>query len=452
MSENLLPIFNFSSISTSENKCENAILLAHSLRINGYAVINMDTLSLEEKRIMASWDSMFRSVFNLDENIKNSLPHFGSLKGYTMGYRVEGCREFIETRRCDNSKILPSIPVDGYDAFVLDLMSILDRVGKRVMSCMAQGLGVEDSYILDLCDNMSEIGLNDINTADDCVDISSSLLRICNYPVTHSHEIATSKLSGNVAFGAHTDTSFVTVAPVSRLCGLEMSHLSTGAWISLEQQYQDLCASTETSSQNGVVVFVGDLMQMFSNGYYRSAIHRVISANTERQISLGQVLESRVSCPYIMRGKHTSRVKNAKYYRRYPSLLNATEMQSGVSLLRHPIPDEYSTKDSDREASATDVVDAPSSISPDNIVCKVIVDEAGTVTACDVSQFVSVILPDLEDLNMKLLHRILDMRRQKCMKSHESDAGDWVLCSYERSEGEENLPLSKLQRVDIPQL
>lgn len=40
-------------------------------------------------------------------------------------------------------------------------------------------------------------------------------------------------------------------------------------------------------------------------------------------------------------------------------------------------------------------------------------------------------IPDFSDTNMNLIHKMLDLKRQKCIKSHSNDQeSDWVLAAF----------------------
>jgi hypothetical protein len=42
----------------------------------------------------------------------------------------------------------------------------------------------------------------------------------------------------------------------------------------------------------------------------------------------------------------------------------------------------------------------------------------------------SSLIPDLDGTNMRLLHTMLDLKRQKCFRDNDSRPGNWVLSAY----------------------
>ena len=59
-------------------------------------------------------------------------------------------------------------------------------------------------------------------------DYSSSLLRVCSYPNEVLQVTDTDASDNRIAFGSHTDTTFVTVGLCSSNPGLEVRDVSTG--------------------------------------------------------------------------------------------------------------------------------------------------------------------------------------------------------------------------------
>lgn len=213
--------------------------------------------------------------------------------------------------------------------------------------------GIDPKFFVDLIDPQQ------ISEVD---QYSSSVLRICHYsnprvvrPQDHYEEckIETDDVSGpptvatHIAFGSHTDTSFVTVAPVSSSKGLEIMDLSSGSWLLPEENYDPY----------SVVVFTGEVMQILSRSYFRAAVHRVVFTDHD---------SNRVSCPLIIRGRKKAIVRPISHELYHHSLVNLTER-----------------------------------------------------------------IPDFSATNMNLIHKMLDLKRQKCIKSHSHDeVSDWVLAAF----------------------
>jgi isopenicillin N synthase-like dioxygenase len=209
-------------------------------------------------------------------------------RGATLGYRRDDTRQFFETRRAFDNTVDPTSSVLGYSACALELFRLLGAVGRVAAGCMAELLQLGPDYFTDLMDAA------DIPEAE---HFSSSVLRICSYLPGRERSASAAAASDtsagaskpDIAFGSHTDTSFVTVAPVSSNNGLEIMDLWDGTWHMPEAG----------EGTNSVVVFTGECCQMLSRSYFRAAVHRVRVMGAS----------SRVSCPLIMRGRKKAEIK-----------------------------------------------------------------------------------------------------------------------------------------------
>ena len=89
-------------------------------------------------------------------------------------------------------------------------------------------------------------------------DLSTSVFRVCRYD------------PGSRCLGAHTDTSFVTVIPVSEP-GLQVYDPNLNAWLRPEDGQDD-----------GLVVLTGEYTDLLTNGTFPAAVHRVTTPDHRR--------------------------------------------------------------------------------------------------------------------------------------------------------------------------
>lgn len=258
-------VFPLESLAMHENET-----FATTMKDNGYCIVSLDNHSFKERFIQ--WQALFAAGFDVNQSVKEASPYRSVCNGLAIGYRRDDEREFMETRlvRCESggsvvTTVDPLLPVpssEEYRDFVLQFWALLRDIGHKAVACMCTAIGVDPVYAWRLMDPMELQNSH-----------SSSVLRICSYPAqdTSSGEIA-------VAFGAHTDTSFVTVAPCSSIHGLQMRS-ADGSW---------RCVETDPTQ---VIVFTGEIMQILTRHHYRAAVHRVITSSSRR-----------ISCPFIIRG------------------------------------------------------------------------------------------------------------------------------------------------------
>mmetsp|Transcript_68272 Transcript_68272/g.156768 ORF Transcript_68272/g.156768 Transcript_68272/m.156768 type:complete len:208 (-) Transcript_68272:11-634(-) len=153
----------------------------------------------------------------------------------------------------------------GFQLAAVQAFRLLTDVGASILAGLAQHLEAP-------CDSLMTLVESDVDLVE---GISASVLRICSYSWTEDEQ-------DEVAFGDHTDTSFLTVAPVSAVAGLEIQ-LPDGSW----------CCPEQGLEENDIVVFVGDFLQVVLDKKIAAAVHRVRRPPTDRR--------PRMSSPLLMR-------------------------------------------------------------------------------------------------------------------------------------------------------
>jgi len=209
---------------------------------------------------------------------------------------------------------------------------------------------VDKQFFLDLTDVECNGVLPEVVKKDGVHrNLSSSLLRVCRYSGDDG------KADGDEGdkrnwFGAHTDSSFITIALLSSTPGLDIVDQAENRWVCPEHQGEGAPAR--------VVVFAGEFLQVLSKSRFKAAVHRVRNV-------LGTA--DRVSCPYLLRGRHDAVIQ----------LRSDTYAHPGGA-----------------DAVAEDK------------------------------------MPNLDDISVKLMHKLLDLKRQKCFRDNGSAEGSWVLSAY----------------------
>ena len=218
-------------------------------------------------------------------------------------------------------------------------------------------------------------------------EYSSSLLRICKYPGFVSIPTSTDASDPSISFGSHTDTSFLTIGLIGAVSGMEIFDIHSNSWVAVES---DSCIHrcehisyspvgervsrliTCPNPSPRMVVFSGEFLQILTGHRFTAAVHRV---RTPEDLSL-----ARISCPFIIRGRDKAVV--------------------GVPVRR---------TSSEVETTGAEGIIAASNCS---------------LGAAQIE------LPDLSGTTMKLLHKLLDFKRSKCMKANDGNTEDWVLKAF----------------------
>lgn len=351
----------------------------------------------------------------------------------------------------------------SHNECVKGLFSILSKVAAVSIAAIANVLAIDPRSLIDLTDidpdaleykrhvnntaktsneneNENEKNVEGVKNVKllhpkiDEDELSSSLLRICNYPVgLHSTNTDTDL---SIAFGSHTDTSFVTLGLCSDIPGLEIYDILERKWINAEEVATDITKHTGIFMDDtnvrpttvALVVFVGELAQIFSKHVFTAAVHRVRSSypahvpapplymspssfevgsctlSTSTCQNITQT--SRISCPFIVRGRNKAIVSittNPSY--NHPPLLQRNF---------HKDKADHNNTDTDTFIGTDIGTDTPT-IQDDNDIAMV-----------PVSQRVG----DFDEMSMKLIHKILDMKRARCANTQRNEHDEWVLCSF----------------------
>ena len=337
-----------------------------------------DTLNLVPffADLLTNWETILQQAFhsvriNGDADAQNRYRNEHALP---IGHRIDDQRHFFETRVLTKTTLTskaiscPRYPhVKNYDLIVLVLFWLLGRFASNALQALLLNIGVYPLSMLGLCD-VADVEYNarildairNLLFKEQCAecptseeadtmtnDVSSSVLRVCCYP--------TSSVSSSIAFGAHTDTTFLTLGPMSSVPGLEMFDFASASWIAVEElnALRRMAMSRSAKSTGALVIglFVGELLQVLTRKHFRATIHRVrapVGAHRER-----------ISCPLLIRGK-------------WGRIISLKGTEPTASVPEHP----------------------------------------GGAAAL-------ALLADLDGIDMKTLHRMLDFKREKCRKLHE---------------------------------
>jgi hypothetical protein len=154
--------------------------------------------------------------------------------------------------------------------------------------------------------------------------VSMSPHRLCRYSNKNKEEGKASKKITQEIFGAHTDSTFITVVPVAQVPGLEVYDEDEGRWYRPEKaarhhwenEQKELGKDPTATSDHlddgteipwharYIVMMPGELLQLVSRSEVLAAVHRVV-ATQERP--------SRLSAPILLRGRPGIRLDSKRY-------------------------------------------------------------------------------------------------------------------------------------------
>lgn len=191
------------------------------------------------KEIQMQWRLFFLSNQENKENFINvenpNLGYHGYKKEQAVGAVVPDLKEFFHWM--PNSKI-----PDGLSGITQSLYSQLENIGLSLLYTLSQ---YQNTRRYDL----------------DCKNSDKTLLRTLYYQATDY-----SKEPGAVRAAAHEDINHITLLVAASASGLEVKD-NDDNWYAAPHE------------ENSITVNVGDMLQLASEGFYKSTTHRVVNAD-----------------------------------------------------------------------------------------------------------------------------------------------------------------------------
>ena len=142
--------------------------------------------------------------------------------------------------------------VPGFQAAIERYEAATQELARRLMSCIAQGLGLPSRYF------------------DAFMRDPMPVLRLLHYPEQPPSEAA---LPGQIGCGAHTDWGSITLLAQDEAGGLQVQD-EQGQWFDAPPV------------ADAYVVNLGDMMARWTNDRYRSTPHRVLNPSGRDRLSI----------------------------------------------------------------------------------------------------------------------------------------------------------------------
>lgn len=243
----MIPVIDLKS-STALNAIEEAYTSV------GFAVFT-NALEDKEKTDMNCWFDEMKSFFELDLDTKKKYPYEGDTN---LGYSVVGDENVDPTAPKDmkesfnyNNQRMPEhlwpTELMGFKATALQSVDIADKLTLRVLSMFDE--------ILKCGSTLVDAHLKPFNTT-----------RVIHYPAY------TGPLEERqMRIGEHSDYGTITLLwQINDVPGLEVQDLN-GEWFPVP--YAD----------DGIVCNIGDLLQRWTNDYFKSTKHRVVNSHIHQE-------------------------------------------------------------------------------------------------------------------------------------------------------------------------
>ena len=220
----------------------------------GFAVFT-NALDAQEQSDMNNWQQEMKAFFDLDLETKKKYPYEGDTN---LGYSIMGDENVDPTAPKDmkesfnynntrmNEKLWPE-ELPEFKQSALRSIDIADKLTLRILSMFDQ--------VLDTGTTLYDAHLEPFNTT-----------RVIHYPAV------TGELEDRqMRIGEHSDYGTITLLwQINDVPGLEVQDLE-GTWHAVPY------------AENGVVCNIGDLLQRWTNDYFKSTKHRVVNSHIHQQ-------------------------------------------------------------------------------------------------------------------------------------------------------------------------
>lgn len=253
--ETTIPTFDMRDFSNPEKKEQAIEGIRDALHSCGFFSLTNTGLDIEVIRQTFNTAQEFFAL-PFEEKMKISGQKTNFQRGYipmyqesAKGQAVGDFKEFLHIGRerdLEHAKRINSWPNLWPDYFdlktnVARYRNLLDDNVLSICHLLAEALGEEEDFF------------------DEGMEDSESLLRIIHYPAPKSLE-----QQGAIWAAAHTDIDLFTILPQATADGLEVE-LPDGRWIPVRAE------------KDSVIINAGDFLEILSNGYFKSSVHRVKS-------------------------------------------------------------------------------------------------------------------------------------------------------------------------------
>ena len=236
------------------------------------------------------------------------------------------------------SEAVPLLGPDGPDALrkVFDMVTAIGKEVVRIAvaaSTLEAGALDDRAQAFEAARRLANELLDDgkplavaASSADDSIrhsegTVSMSPHRLCRYANQKSPDTANlkdttaKKQNTREIFGAHTDSTFLTIVPVASVPGLEVYDEDVEQWYRPEltarqhwlQHYHD-DASTIPWHCRYVILMPGELLQLATRDEIPAAVHRVVATSSSSSSS-----SPRLSAPILLRARPGTRWNSERY-------------------------------------------------------------------------------------------------------------------------------------------
>ena len=219
----------------------------------GFAVFT-NGLTTTESIDMVSWFSEMKAFFNLQDDVKKKYPYEGDTN---LGYSMVG-----------DENVDPTAPKDLKESFNYNNTRMSEHLWPKELpgfkATALQSIDVADKLTLRILSRFDEI-LKCGTTLVDAHMKPFNTTRVIHYPA-HDGPVEDKQMR----IGEHSDYGTITLLwQINDVPGLQVQDLK-GIWHPVP------------FASDGVIVNIGDLLQRWTNDYFKSTKHRVVNSHIDK--------------------------------------------------------------------------------------------------------------------------------------------------------------------------
>ncbi|ORY07607.1 Clavaminate synthase-like protein [Basidiobolus meristosporus CBS 931.73] len=210
-----------------------------------------------------------KEFFQLELEVKSEMPITPSNEGYTgPGVEILDPKLGLDSKEAFNFKFNPQA---GPPKLPAALAKQEDELVEFYKTCHSQCLEILRALAMTLEIPEKEGGANHFTDKHDINQKSGSVLRMLHYfPLTEA-------VNEDIRAGAHTDYGSLTLLFQNGISGLQI--LNRAAKGESDEWLDAPCL------EDAIIVNIGDLMQFWTNGLFKSTKHRVVFHPEQKQSS-----------------------------------------------------------------------------------------------------------------------------------------------------------------------
>ena len=219
---------------------EEKIMIRDDTTRRGYTIMEGEMLDPDAQRKSGIGDT--KEAFNLGRDIALDHPEYDLAK--LKGPNIWPTKDICSLENCD-----------GFRNVMEEYFDVATKVCLKLVRLLALAIGLEDKHALDSC--FKE--------------------QFCTLRLNHYAAVESNPDSGIFACGKHSDWGMITLLLTDNNPGLQ---------IQVDDKWIDVPPKSSKEEGSLFIVNLGDMLERWTNGMFRSTVHRVVTSGEKERYSI----------------------------------------------------------------------------------------------------------------------------------------------------------------------